>query len=202
VANVRIRGTTAEAPIPRFERDEAHRLKPLGGNPSFGSLREVTRVAGHDCAVEIDTNSYSVPWRLIGERLAVTVAAGEVRTRHGVRGAAVHRRSRSPSADGRFRSPRRCCRSRGRCLPTGDRGTDGVGGDRLVRHLSRQDAHEIDGLALGTPAALSCTVFPDLEFRMVAAMPADHEIECVVLDTHNDLVDHPLPAARIVHRYA
>jgi hypothetical protein len=75
---VRIHGTTGEAPIARFARDEAHRLKPLGRRPSFGSLRV-------DCAVEIDTNSYSVPWRPIGERVAVTVAAGEVRIRHGVR---------------------------------------------------------------------------------------------------------------------
>ena len=33
VANVRIHGTTGESPIARFERDEAHRLKPLGGRP-------------------------------------------------------------------------------------------------------------------------------------------------------------------------
>lgn len=32
VANMRIHGTTGEAPIARFERDEAHRLKPLGGS--------------------------------------------------------------------------------------------------------------------------------------------------------------------------
>ena len=44
----------------------------------------------HMCAVEVDTNSYSVPWRLIGERVAVTVAAGEVRIRHGSREVAVH----------------------------------------------------------------------------------------------------------------
>jgi transposase len=74
VASVRIHGTTGEAPIARFARDEAHRLKPLGGRPSFGSLRELSRVVGNDCAVEIDTNSYSVPWQLIGERVAVTVA--------------------------------------------------------------------------------------------------------------------------------
>ena len=93
VANVRIHGTTGEAPIARFERDEAHRLKPVGGRPSFGSLRELTRVVGNDCAVEIDTNSYSVPWRLIGERVAVTVAAGEVHIRHGMREVAVHKQS-------------------------------------------------------------------------------------------------------------
>jgi transposase len=93
IANVRIHGTTGDAPIARFERDEAHRLKPLGGRPSFGLLRELTRVVGNDCAVEIDTNSYSVPWRLIGERVAVTVAAGEVRIRHGVHEVAVHKQS-------------------------------------------------------------------------------------------------------------
>nr|WP_245323840.1 hypothetical protein [Bradyrhizobium stylosanthis] len=48
MANVRIHGTTGEAPIARFARDEAHRLKPLSGQPSFGSLRELTRVVGHD----------------------------------------------------------------------------------------------------------------------------------------------------------
>ena len=93
VANMRIHGTTGEAPIARFARDEAHRLKPLGGQPSFGSLRELARVVGNDCAVEIDTNSYSVPWQLIGERVAVTVAAGEVRIRHGMREVAVHKQS-------------------------------------------------------------------------------------------------------------
>lgn len=77
----------------RFERDEVHRLKPLDNRPSFGSLRELSRVVGNDCAVEVDTNSYSVPWRLIGERVAVTVAAGEVRIRHGAREVAVHRQS-------------------------------------------------------------------------------------------------------------
>lgn len=93
VANIRIHGTTGEAPIIRFARDEIHRLKPLGGQPSSGSLRELTRVVGNDCAVEIDTNSYSVPWRLIGERVAVTIAAGEVRIRHGLHQVAVHKQS-------------------------------------------------------------------------------------------------------------
>jgi transposase len=90
VANMRVHGTTGEAPLLRFERDEAHRLKPLGGRPSFGSLRELTRIVGSDCAIEVDTNSYSVPWRLIGERVAVTVAAGEIRVRHGATEVAVH----------------------------------------------------------------------------------------------------------------
>jgi len=62
IANVRIHGTTGEVPMIGFERDEAHRLKPLGGRPSFGSLRERTRVVGNDCAVVVDANSYSVPF--------------------------------------------------------------------------------------------------------------------------------------------
>lgn len=90
IANARVHGTTGEAPIVRFERDEAHRLKPLGDRPPFGILRELSRMVGNDCAVEVDTNSYSVPWRLIGERVAVTVAAGGIRIRHGVRVVAVH----------------------------------------------------------------------------------------------------------------
>ena len=45
VANVRVHGTTGEEPITRFERDEAHRLKPLGSRPPFGSLRELTRIS-------------------------------------------------------------------------------------------------------------------------------------------------------------
>ena len=93
VANVRVHGTTGEAPIARFERDEAHRLKPLGSRPPFGALRELSRIVGNDCAVEIDPNSYSVPWRLIGERVAVTLAAGEVRIRHGACEVAVHRQA-------------------------------------------------------------------------------------------------------------
>jgi transposase len=93
IANVRVHGTTGEAPLDRFARDEAHRLKPLGGRAPFGSLRDLSRVVGNDCAVELDTNSYSVPWRLIGERVAVTVAAGEVRVRHGAREVAVHKQS-------------------------------------------------------------------------------------------------------------
>ena len=40
VANVRVHGTTGEAPI------VAYRLQPVGKRPSFGSLREFSRVVG------------------------------------------------------------------------------------------------------------------------------------------------------------
>ena len=61
VANARVHGTTEETPMVRFTREEAARLKPLAGRPGFGSLRELTRMVGHDCAIEVDANSYSVP---------------------------------------------------------------------------------------------------------------------------------------------
>ena len=43
-----------------------------------------------DCAVEIDTNAYSVPWRLIGESVQVSVSAGRVRIHHAGRLVAEH----------------------------------------------------------------------------------------------------------------
>jgi hypothetical protein len=38
----------------------------------------------------VDGNAYSVPWRLIGEQVRVTVGGASVRIRHGSREVAVH----------------------------------------------------------------------------------------------------------------
>jgi hypothetical protein len=46
---------------------EAQALKPLAGRPPFQAARELIRRVQADCAVDIDGNTYSVPWRLIGE---------------------------------------------------------------------------------------------------------------------------------------
>jgi transposase len=73
IADVRVHGTTGEPPLDRFLRDEVMRLKPLA--TPFGQLRELVRQVPYDCLVEIDTNGYSVPWRLIGERVQVEVGA-------------------------------------------------------------------------------------------------------------------------------
>ncbi|MEQ9153458.1 MAG: IS21 family transposase [Parvibaculum sp.] len=81
IADRRIHGTTGEAPVARFAR-EAAALRPLGGRVPFGQLRDLTRRVQADCAVDIDTNSYSVPWRLIGEAVMVTICAGRVVIRH------------------------------------------------------------------------------------------------------------------------
>lgn len=40
--------------------------------------------------MEVDGNAYSVPWRLIGERVRVTVGSGAVRILHAGREVAVH----------------------------------------------------------------------------------------------------------------
>ena len=82
-AEVRVHGTTGEAPRRRFERDEASRLKPITGIPAFLTGRDLVRQVWSDCAVEVDGNAYSVPWRLIGERVGVTMTGTELRVSPG-----------------------------------------------------------------------------------------------------------------------
>jgi len=81
VADQREHGTTGVAPIERFA-DEAGALRPLVGRAPFGQLRDLVRKVQADCAIDLDTNSYSVPWRLIGESVQVVVLAGRVIIRH------------------------------------------------------------------------------------------------------------------------
>jgi hypothetical protein len=90
IADEREHGTTGEAPLARFARDERAALRPLGGRPPFRQVRELVRRVQNDCAVEVDGNSYSVPWRLIGVSVGVTVADGRVRVSHGGSEVAVH----------------------------------------------------------------------------------------------------------------
>jgi Integrase core domain len=90
VADVRLHGTTGEAPIERFLHAEAQALKPLAGMPPFRAVRELIRRVQSDCAVEIDGNSYSVPWRLIGEMVRATITEEVVRIYHGFEEIAVH----------------------------------------------------------------------------------------------------------------
>jgi hypothetical protein len=80
IADVRVHGTTGEAPLLRFQRDEAAALKPLNSRPPFRQVRELQRRVRADCTVQIDANSYSVVWRLIGESVRVIVAEGRVRS--------------------------------------------------------------------------------------------------------------------------
>ena len=81
---------TGEAPLARFQRDEAAALKPLKGRPPFRQVRELVRRVQADCAIQLDGNSYSVPWRLIGESVQVVVAQGGVYIRHRGEEVAAH----------------------------------------------------------------------------------------------------------------
>lgn len=92
IADQRVHGTTGEIPAERFARHEAAALKPIDGIPSFQVLREVTRKVHADCAIEVDGNAYSVPWRLIGATVRVTISEQTLRICHAGREVAVHAR--------------------------------------------------------------------------------------------------------------
>jgi len=92
VADVRVHGTTGEAPIARFEREERQALRPLNGRPPFRQMRELSRRVQSDACVDVDTNHYSVPWRLIGAEVSVVVTGGQIRIHHAGAEVAYHDR--------------------------------------------------------------------------------------------------------------
>lgn len=104
VADERIHGTTGERPALRFARDEAARLTPPPGRGSFMATRDLVRRVGADCAVEVDCAAYSAPWRLIGERVRVTISGETVRILHA--GVEVARHIRSAARHVRVTDPR------------------------------------------------------------------------------------------------
>jgi transposase len=81
VADHRIHGTTHEAPIARFAR-EASALTALLARASFLQTLRRERVVADDWLVSIDTNRYSVPWRLIGATVYVTRVGGRWQISH------------------------------------------------------------------------------------------------------------------------
>ena len=93
VADVRVHGTTGEPPLQRFERDEQRTLRPLEAKAPFLQVRELSRRVHSDACVEIDTNRYSAPWRLIGESVTVVVADGLVRVFYAGEEVACHAQS-------------------------------------------------------------------------------------------------------------
>lgn len=92
IADQRVHGTTGEPPIARFQRAEAAALRPCAGIPPFAAVRELVRKVQADCVIEVDGNAYSVPWRLIGESVRVTLAGDVLRVSHAGGEAAVHTR--------------------------------------------------------------------------------------------------------------
>jgi transposase len=93
VADLRVHGTTGEPPLLRFERDEAQALRPLPSLAPFLQVRELTRRVHTDACIELDTNRYSVPWRLIGEVVTVVVADRQVRVHYAGQEMACHAQS-------------------------------------------------------------------------------------------------------------
>jgi len=93
VADVRVHGTTGEAPLARFERTETAALKPLAAKAPFLQVRELTRRVHTDACIELDTNRYSVPWKLIGEVVTVIVSEREVRVLYAGQEVACHAQS-------------------------------------------------------------------------------------------------------------
>ena len=89
VADTRVHGTTGEAPIARFRAKEAAALRPLEGRTTFQPIRECVRRVHADACIELETNRYSVPWRLIGEMVTVLVNE-QVRIVHAGQEVAVH----------------------------------------------------------------------------------------------------------------
>lgn len=90
VADVRVHGTTAEPPSDRFERDERRALEPLAAKAPFLQVRELSRRVHTDACIELDTNRYSVPWKLIGETVTVIVAERQVRVHYAAQEVACH----------------------------------------------------------------------------------------------------------------
>lgn len=93
VSDVRIHGTTGEPPIVRFNRDERAKLRPLQLKAPFLQVRELSRRVHSDACVEVDTNRYSVPWRLIGESVTVVVAERQVKVLYAGEEVASHAQS-------------------------------------------------------------------------------------------------------------
>jgi transposase len=84
IADVRIHGTTHERPTDRFRLET---LVPIDSMAPYQLERHPVRSVATDCMVSLDTNRYSVPWRLVGESVEVSVAQHHVRIFH--RGALV-----------------------------------------------------------------------------------------------------------------
>ena len=89
IADVRMHGTTGEAPIARFTH-EAAALKSIVGKPPFMASRLLQRRVQADCCIEVERNAYSVPWRLIGEPVHVELGGGCVKVFHAGRQVAEH----------------------------------------------------------------------------------------------------------------
>jgi hypothetical protein len=98
IADQRCHGTTREAPIVRFERDERAALRPLPLRALPRRTQRLHRRVALDAFVDVDTVRYSVPHRLVRDQVEVLVEDRLVRIFHGTQVVATHARSSEPFA--------------------------------------------------------------------------------------------------------
>ena len=98
LADQRRHGTTREAPIVRFERDERATLRPLPVRALPRRTQRLRRRVALDAFVDVDTVRYSVPHRLVRDHVDVVVEDQLVRIFHGTQLVATHARSTEPFA--------------------------------------------------------------------------------------------------------
>ncbi len=89
IADRRVHGTTHEPPMVRCEREQGQ-LVPVAGPRSFQQEARVSRIVAEDYLVSVDTNRYSVPFRLIGQRVEVQRRGDPVHIFHRDREVATH----------------------------------------------------------------------------------------------------------------
>lgn len=97
-ADRRVHGTTHEAPLDRFVRDEQAALRPLPARPLPRREQRLRRRVAHDAFVDVETVRYSVPYHLVREYVDVAVGDEAVQIFHGTTLVATHRRVREPYA--------------------------------------------------------------------------------------------------------
>ncbi|KAB0594805.1 IS21 family transposase [Castellaniella defragrans] len=138
VADQRVHGTTGEIPAERFRLERLH-LMPLADRPPFEQTRSLSRRVARDATVEVDTNRYSVPWRLAGRLVQVHIAGCELRVLDDGREVACH-----PELAGRRQT---------RCLPEH---LQGIVGYRAPGQPSRSTApgDQVQGPIPVVPQAL------------------------------------------------
>ncbi|MBZ0168379.1 MAG: IS21 family transposase [Kofleriaceae bacterium] len=81
IADQRIHGTTHERPIDRFSREQAT-LIVTAGHPAFRLEATYPRVVADDFLVSLDSNRYSVPFRLLGRTVEVQRREGRIVIRY------------------------------------------------------------------------------------------------------------------------
>jgi transposase len=98
IADQRRHGTTREAPLVRFERDERIMLRPLPTRARPRREQRLRRRVALDALIDVDTVRYSVPHRLVRDHVDVVIAEQILQVFHGSVLVATHARSTEPFA--------------------------------------------------------------------------------------------------------